>query len=59
MERSLIHLKNAKGGKERVVFIHPDLKNALMVLQEATLPGRAGSAGTFIRKDEFIPRIIS
>lgn len=43
MERSLIHLKNAKGGRERVVFVHQDLKNALMILQEATLPGRAGS----------------
>lgn len=33
LERSLIHLKNAKGGKERVVFLHPRLRDALSMLR--------------------------
>ena len=28
-EREIIHIKVAKGDKERVVFIHPNLKNML------------------------------
>ena len=31
LERDLIHLKHAKGGRERVVFLHPELKKTLEV----------------------------
>lgn len=33
-ERGLIHIKNAKGGKERIVFLHPKLKMSLKAHDE-------------------------
>jgi len=35
-ERELLHVKHAKGGKERVVFLHPKLKEALKPRDDQT-----------------------
>ncbi len=32
IERGIIHVKNGKGSKERVVFLHPELKNTLLFM---------------------------
>ncbi|MBD3260863.1 MAG: tyrosine-type recombinase/integrase [Candidatus Altiarchaeales archaeon] len=33
-ERETIHIKNSKGGKDRIVFIHPELKKTLMEYED-------------------------